>query len=198
MIVGQDFFKLCEELLPRFRNYNKIMQISAMNFSNVSSSNAYTFQKKPYVWGWATWKRAWDKMDMEMKEWPSFKMKSVLKYYGWFQTLMMWNYWQATYTKLDKSSSWATRWHFSVVYNNGICICPKANLSVNIGCNDGTHYREIDNDPYSYLKIGSLKYPLVHPNICELDEIQLNIDNKDFLRVRKIGLRKKLRDFLHW
>lgn len=198
VIVGLDFFKLCEELLPRFREDNKIMQISAMNFSNVSSSNTYTFQKKPFVWGWATWKRAWEKMDMEMKEWPSFKMRSVLKDYGWFQTLMMWRYWQSTYNRLEKSSSWATRWHFSVVCNKGICICPKANLAVNIGCNDGTHYRESDHDPYSYLKIGSLKYPIVHPRIIELDKKQQDIDNKDFFRVRIIGLKKKFRLFLRW
>lgn len=196
VVVGQDFFNLCEELLPRYRDCNSIMQISAMNFSNVSSSNTYTFQKKPFVWGWATWKRAWEKMDMDMKEWPSFKMRSVLKDYGWFQTLMMWRYWQSTYNRLEKSTSWATRWHFSVVYNKGICICPKANLAVNIGCNDGTHYRESDRDPYSYLKIGSLKKTIVHPSIIELDKKQLDIDNKDFFRVRIIGLKKKLRLFL--
>lgn len=196
VIVGQDFFKLCEDLLPCYRDFNNVMQISAMNFSNLSTSNTYTFQKKPFVWGWATWKRAWEKMDMEMKEWPSFKMKSLLNDYGWFQTLMMWRSWRTTYNNIAKSTLWATRWHFSVISNDGICICSKANLVVNIGFVEGTHYSDNTINPYSYLRIGSLLFPIIHPSKIEMDRNQLRIDNNDFTRIKILGARKKFKEWI--
>lgn len=197
VIVSLDFLKMCEELLPRYNNDSEIMHISAMNFNNVQTANSYTFQKKPFVWGWATWRRAWAKMDMNMKAWPSFKMKSLIKYYGWFQTMMMWRYWNYAYNHIETISSWATRWHFSVVSNNGLCICPRANLSINVGCStDGVHYKKNEVDPYSHLQIGKLELPLAHPKGIALDPAQLKLDNRDFLRVRKIGAEKKIRRLL--
>lgn len=196
VIVSLDFFKMCEELLPRYKDNTEIMQISAMNFNNEPNSNSYTFQKKPFVWGWATWRRAWTKMDMDMKAWPSFKMKSLVKYYGCFQTMMMWRSWRVTYSNLQYSTSWATRWHFSVISNNGVCICPLSNLAVNIGCESGTHYSDEDFAPYDYLRLGSLQFPFIHPRSVTLDPVQLRIDNKDFARIRLIGAKKKIRRWI--
>lgn len=198
VIVSLDFFKMCEELLPRYNNDSEIMHISAMNFNNRQEANTYTFQKKPFVWGWATWRRAWAKMDMDMKAWSSFKMKSLIKYYGWFQTMMMWRYWNYAYNHIETISSWATRWHFSVVSYKGLCICPRANLSINVGCStSGTHYHSEDIDPYSHLKIGKLVFPLVHPERIALDYAQLKLDNRDFLRVRILGAKKRILRLFH-
>ena len=68
VVVSQDFFTLCEDLLPRYKDENRIMQISARNTSfRTDINNKYVYAQCFHCWGWATWKRAWEKMDMKMK-----------------------------------------------------------------------------------------------------------------------------------
>lgn len=196
IVISQDFFHLCEILLPMYEKDEHIMQISAQNRSfKIESSDEYVFNRMPIIWGWATWKRAWEKMDMQMSQWPHYPKLKILKAYGIFQGCMMWYYWDKTFKNLKTNQSWATRWFFSVLYNDGICICSKVNLAKNIGIgsNNATHYKKGDKDPYNKLKIGKIKWPLKIAQSIQLDKQQLKYDKKDFFRIRMIGLKKKLR-----
>lgn len=199
IILSQDFYLLCEELLPLYKDEKKIMQISAQNRSlRFEESNTYTFNRMPIIWGWATWRRAWEKMDMQMKEWPSFSKNKIIKAYGLFQGCMMWYYWNRTYKHLRTNQSWATRWFFSVLSNDGICICPQVNLAINtgIGNENATHYRKGDKDPYEHLTIGKIKWPIKYTFDIQCDKRQLKDDRKDFFRIRMIGLKKKIKHFI--
>ena len=62
MLIGKDFFLLCEDLLPRYANENRIMSIQAMNKSHRSDiPNTYVYSWRGGCWGWASWRRAWIK-----------------------------------------------------------------------------------------------------------------------------------------
>lgn len=192
VVISQDFFHMCEELLPYYKTETRIMQISAQNHSGkYFESNKYTFNKRPEIWGWATWRRAWNRMDLSMSKWPSFHWWNLIKYYGLFQSLMMLYYWNSVIRDPEKAGSWDTRWHFSIVISDGICILPMVNLARNIGTNGGTHYEKEDKDPYINLRIGSLRWPLEYCSEIKLDTAQMKCDNQDFKRVRRIGLMKK-------
>ncbi|MCD8295936.1 MAG: glycosyltransferase family 25 protein [Prevotella sp.] len=197
IILSQDFYKMCEELLPRYKDVERIQQISAQNYNTkCTESNTYTFQKTTYIWGWATWRKSWNKyMDMSMSKYPDFKMISLVKYYGLYQTFKTFCHWNKAYHHLSTCTSWATRWHFAGAVNDLICICPKTNLALNIGCTGegGTHYAANSTDPYKKLKIGKLLFPLEHPAKMKLDMKQLRIDNADFIRVRIIGFLDKMK-----
>lgn len=195
VIVSQDFFQLCEDLLPRYANVDKIQQITSQYYGNHNEiTNEYTFGRKPYIWGWASWRRAWSKyMDMNMTKFPSFNFWHLAKDYGYFQAFMMRYYWKRTYNNLNASSSWATRWHFAAVANDLLSICPKTNLGLNIGCEGGTHYKKGNVNPYICMKIGHLKFPINHPEEIKLDKQQLKIDNKEFKRIKIIGAVQKIK-----
>ena len=200
VVVGQDFFRLCEELLPRYKDEERIQQITSQFYGkHVEYTNKYSFGKKPYIWGWATWRRSWYKyMDMDMKKYPNFSFWKLSKIYGLFQSLMMFYYWSNTYKNLQNCSSWATRWHFAAVSNDLISICPNTNLGINIGCDGegGTHYSKGSKNPYSWLRLGHLNFPLKHPELVELDMCQVAIDNKDFKRIKFWGAIQKLKNIL--
>lgn len=195
VIISQDFLKLCELLLPYHKDDGQIFHISAQNRSfKYQSTNEYVFARVPNVWGWATWRRAWTNMDMKMSKWSSFSKWKSIKTYGLFQGGMMNYYWMMTYKHLNTNQSWATRWWFSIIQNNGICITPKANLAINIGIgnSDATHYKKGEKDPYAYLTLGRIEWPLKIPNHIYCDKEQLKYDRQDFFRIRMIGLKKKL------
>lgn len=63
------FFRFCKELLERYRDDERIMQINGQNFQHKSmrTSYSYLFSYSNNCWGWATWRRAWQHFDMEMR-----------------------------------------------------------------------------------------------------------------------------------
>lgn len=200
IIVSKDFYLLCEQLLPLHKENQEIMQISAQNRSmKYQSSNKYSFHKMPIIWGWATWRRAWNKMDMTMSAWPSYPKRKLFHDYGIFQGIMMLHYWNYAHKHIHTIQSWATRWFFAVANNDGICICPLVNLAINIGIGDenATHYKKGDKDPYSDLKIGNILWPLEIATKIEPDKKQLHYERSDFFRIRMIGLQKKIKKMIH-
>ena len=198
MVIGVDYFRLCEELLPRYANEEKIMTIQAMNKSHRSDiNNTYVYSWRGGCWGWATWRRAWKKMDMSMSALPTLSRWKILRKFGVLPGLdLMRNYW-AGYKHLDTFSSWAYRWSLSIQANNGLSIVPGVNLAKNIGTDGGAHYDEHDEDPYKNLPIGHLKWPLVYNDNFLVDRKQNLFDIKDFYRLKTISLRKKIRKIIH-
>lgn len=194
IIVSIDFFRLCEKLLPYYKDEEKIMQIAAHNpCARVDTSSDYSFLHVIRIWGWATWRRAWKKMDMSMSKWPEINKWDIIKTFGLFHGTIRWlYYWGPTYKNLEKSNSWATRWYFSCYCNNGLSICPNVNLIKNLGLHDGTHFETGSvNDLYTN-KIGKMIFPLNIKNEIEIDKDLDRLERKDFFRIRMIGIKKKI------
>lgn len=194
IILSLDFFKLCEELLPRYMHEDKVMEISARNESfRTDIPNTYVYAQCYHCWGWATWRRAWDKMDMQMKAAPKLSRWCLVKRLGMFRGLMMKKYFMSAYHSLPNFNSWATRWFLSILENDGLVIVPGVNLALNIGMDGGAHYEAGDEDPYSGLTLGNIKWPIKYNDRLIPDNKQKHYDNKMFLKVRLIGVRKKIR-----
>lgn len=193
VLIGQDFFKMCEDLLPRYAKQEKIMEISAENHSGrTDNNNTYVYSQHFLCWGWATWRRAWAKMDMEMKAAPKIKTGYLIKRLGLFRGLMMKRYFMLGYFHLDTFSSWATRWYLSILAHDGLVIIPGINLAVNIGFEEGTHYSGKKSQPYSELEIGNIEWPLEYNDSLKPDKVQKTYDSRDFLRIKMIGIKKRL------
>lgn len=194
IILGQDFFRLCEDLLPRYANEEKVMEISARNQSfRTDIGNTYVYAQCYHCWGWATWRRAWNKMDMGMSAAHKLTLLYLVKQLGLFRGAMMLYYFRSAAKHLDTFGSWATRWYMSILDYDGLVIVPGINLAINIGTDGGAHYKEGDKDPYSSLRIGEINWPIRYNDTLQVDSMQARCDNKDFFHVRWIGLKKKLR-----
>lgn len=194
VLVGQDFFKLCEDLLPRYKDEDRIMEISAENRSRRTDiSNTYTYSLCYRCWGWATWRRAWEKMDMSMSSVEHLSLINLISKLDVFQGFMMYNYFKTAYKNISTFNSWATRWFLTIYDHNGLVISPGVNLALNIGMDGGAHYEAGDEDPYADLNIGNLCFPIHYNDKIEVDKKQKQADSNDFWIVRMIGLKKKIR-----
>ena len=197
IILSKDFFRLCEFLLPRYAKEDRIMQIVSQNHSNRKDiMNTYVYSWREHCWGWASWARAWKKMDFSMSSVPSLKSSFMYKKLGFFEGWMKKKYYTSGYNHINSFNSWANRWALSILVNNGLVIVPGVNLSKNIGTNGGVHYENGDVDPYAHLQIGLFEWPLVYNDSFDIDNKQDRMDKKDFFRIRMIGLRKKIRKMI--
>lgn len=198
IVLGLDFFKLCEELLPRYVNEGRVMEISARNHSHRTDiCNSYAYAQCYHCWGWATWRRAWEKMDMDMSSIEKLTVPYLVRRLGMFRGIMMYHYFQEGYKKIESFSSWATRWFMSILAEDGLVIVPGVNLAINIGMDGGAHYRKGDEDPYKFLSINKINWPLQYNDTIMVEKKQRHYDNMDFLRIRLYGVKKKLRWLIH-
>lgn len=69
------FFRFCTELLDKYRDEDQVMMISGTNlgFNPKPMPYSYYFSYFCYIWGWASWRRAWQHYDLEMKAWPELR-----------------------------------------------------------------------------------------------------------------------------
>ena len=140
------FFRYCQELLDYYREDKRVWCISGDNFQGGQwrGDGSYYFSNYNHCWGWATWRRTWQKYDHNLANWEKFKdgqyLNSVL------DSELEVKYWQNIFDKLYKTgepNTWDYPWTFTCWQNSGLTVLPKINLISNIGFrSDGTHITE--------------------------------------------------------
>lgn len=129
------FFAFCEELLSRYRHDERVMHISGANLYGGRNWGhaSYFFSRIPHVWGWATWRRAWQFYDVAMTSYPDFdKVGTVKNIVADEKSVRYWRHvLQATYA--GKVDTWDYQWTYTVWRRNGLCVTPNQNLVTNTG-----------------------------------------------------------------
>lgn len=153
-IPHHDFFSFCELMLHTYESDSRIMTINGCNLNPKISKNyteSYFFSRYANSWGWATWKRAWEKYDSKLIGYSENKIFDNLSYMLYANNRAVF-YWKYILRKVHASQieSWAYRWMFTLWSQNGLAIVPRTNLIHNIGNdNRSTHTK----GKYDYLKI---------------------------------------------
>jgi len=160
----QSFFRLCQELLERYRYDERVMMISGNNFQfgRRCGSYSYYFTKYTHIWGWASWKRAWKFYDVNMNLWPEIKKKGLLR--GLVNNSKEMNYWEQIFDSVhaSKIDTWDYQWTFSCWVQNGLSVLPKVNLVSNIGLGiESTHTHK--DSPLANMPVLPMEFPLKHP-----------------------------------
>ena len=136
------FFTYCENLLSHYRHSDQIMHISGDNFApHVKLNCSYFFTRLPFIWGWATWRRAWNKYDFGYKHIPADQQMKILKKVFIDDEIIEYlsSILQDFHLK-PLSYTWDYQWFLSIWDNNGLVIQPVKNLVQNIGYGkDATH-----------------------------------------------------------
>lgn len=81
-VPSSSFFGYCEELLDRFADDTRIMHIAGYNHRPDfvwDPDYSYFFSHYGYMWGWATWRRAWAFYDVELPHFDEIVAKGYLK-----------------------------------------------------------------------------------------------------------------------
>ncbi|MBF2067353.1 MAG: glycosyltransferase family 2 protein [Calothrix sp. C42_A2020_038] len=159
------FFRLCEELLERYRHDKRVFSISAQNvqLGHQRTEYSYYFSRYWHSWGWATWRRAWQYYDFEMKQWEEAKENNLLQYI--LMDMQAVTYWtelfQSTYDK--QIDTWDYQWTFTCWLQNALSIIPNVNMISHIGFDtDATHNFKKDNKTVD-MPIEAIEFPLKHP-----------------------------------
>ncbi|ELS34329.1 MULTISPECIES: methyltransferase FkbM [Pseudanabaena] len=192
------FFRFCSELLNQYADDERIMVISGNNFQfgRRRTENSYYFSAFTHCWGWATWRRAWQHYDIEMKLWPTVRDNGWLKDILHFKYAI--SYWEYIFQSVfdDLINSWAYRWLFTCWMQGGLTVIPNINLVSNIGFNnEATHTKRVNH--IANIPTERMGFPLLHPQFLIRDTQSDNLTQKNIFRLSilkfiKIKIKKAL------
>lgn len=156
------FFKFCENLLQSYEKDEEVMHISGFNVLGTTEiSSSYFFSK--YVlppWGWATWKRAWEKFNPQLNTWQQIK--------HWAYQNFSQEYFKDWTDMFEgarvERKTWDNSWVVDLWKQKALGIIPKHSLVKNIGFNIDATFTKNQETELAKIVSNSLKFPLVHPS----------------------------------
>jgi hypothetical protein len=140
LVVSSGFLEFLNQALDHYEKEEKVMQVSGYMYpGEFEAPDAALFLPMISCWGWATWKRAWDRYDPVMTGYEVLCRDRELRKkfdlggaYDYFDMLKR----QVT----GKIDSWGICWHLSVFMQHGLVLYPTRSLVCNIGVDgSGTH-----------------------------------------------------------
>lgn len=159
-LPSNSFFAFCEHLLNKYMNEEQIMHINGSSFMDLTNNTySYYFSKYCHMWGWATWKKSWEKYTLN----PDCFQRDFMLMEDLFNTSREKKYWYNIFDKTFKGrvDTWDFQWNYSVWRNRGLAVYPFTNLIKNIGFGlDATH--TIVRHKAFNMTLNDIDY-LVHP-----------------------------------
>lgn len=182
-LPSTSFFPYCTELLDRYEGDERVTMISGNNFlfGNAVTTDSYYFSRYPHVWGWATWRRAWAKYDLDMTRWPEMRRRKLFDQY--LPTGSERYFWDSIlqYVYEGNIDTWDYQFVYSMWANSGLSIAPSRNLVRNIGFSHADATHTTAESVYSSLQAEELSLPLAHPSMVlvssDIDEVEARLRN---------------------
>jgi hypothetical protein len=155
IICSEDFINFCDLMLKKYKQNKNIMMIGGTNYGKfINNSSKFFFSKHFLFWGWATWRAAWKKYDVEMLKWQNNKIhQKFKKKFSFDEFEFLKKKFNAFY--LNYKDTWDIQWYFACINNDGFSVVPETNLVTNIGVH-GTHSNSIYDS--LFLKIGKFNF----------------------------------------
>ena len=168
------FFPYCAEMLEHYRDDGRVGHIAGVNLLDGyrRSTSSYYFSRYNYVWGWASWRRAWQYYDVDVTLWPElreqgwhFDVYPDRRQARWFRERMDGVYSGAVDT-------WDYQWLFARLVNGLHSAVPNTNMVVNIGFGIGASNCQVPPDhPLARMTMQEMTFPLDHPPVMITDSV---------------------------
>ncbi len=189
-LPSENFLFFCEKNLEKYKYHNKIFQINGISYfeKNLRITKTFYFSNYGHIWGWATWRRAWNKFSLNIIDSDKvildsikhLKIQSIKSY--WFNIFIN--------QRFKSVDTWDYSWQYTIFKNKGLCIYPFISLTENIGF-DKHALHTISKPPYVQLINHNYKIN----NNCSLINFKLINNYLDYLNFNRAFRRKDMKVF---
>jgi hypothetical protein len=187
----KSFFKFCSTMLKKYEKDQEIYHISGCNLyqgtkNKKINDKSFIFSKYPQFWGWATWKKKWNKLyEPEISDWNTNK-KEFLDLFKFKDEKRFFNFYVENNSK-GKHIGWDIPWIYKLILKKKLTIVSGINLIRNLGFNSdpsGKGARKFTN-----LKSSNLKFPLKIENSLKPNFIYDNFLHESFYHRKLLVIR---------
>jgi len=187
------FFRFCDELLERYRDDMRIGSISgsySLPTKIPTDGESYFLARYGRIWGWASWRRAWEGYDLRISFWP--KMKQLRSHRCFFERPEHANHYERIWDRVynGQIDTWDYQWDLKRLSDLSFTLVSTVNLIENIGFDESATHTSGDT-ARDRRPVVDLEFPLVHPDPLLLD---FRRDQETHgLRYRPFGFRLRRR-----
>ncbi len=170
-VPDPSFFPFCAAMLDRYADNAQVMHISGDNFGYAPRGEAsYYFSHYVHVWGWATWRRAWQHFDLDLTFWRDPAQRQVAL--SRLKMRPMRSYFSRIFQKCydGEIKTWDYPWMASCLLHNGLCVMPRHNLVTNIGAGEDSTNTRNTRTFFAGRPLHTMPFPLNHPASVALDD----------------------------
>ncbi len=166
-IPSMQFFAYAEQMLARYREDSKVMMIAGSNHvQRYKVPASCFFTARVYTWGWATWRRAWERYCDDRTVWDQIQRDGTFAKVYPLRT----RYYvkkELNYYFARGKCPWDYLWWISCMGVGGLCAVPKVNLITNEGFGEDATHTQNRGDYQG--DVFPLEFPLTYPDTVERD-----------------------------
>lgn len=194
-IPDASFFRFAEELLERYAEDERVWQVSGNSHEitpDAYGDDSYGFPTYGSVWGWATWRRAWQAHRRDFPRThpvpgitsPPVRVGPSVPAPGALVTRAGQRHYAHVAASVDgKEYSWDSHWWLTVIARDGLAASPRFNLVSNDGFGEGATHTRSSRKP---TPAASMPFPLRHPGVVqrntraqrELEVVLVSVDGR--------------------
>lgn len=188
------FFPYCDELLARYRHNDQVWMVSGSNLisDQIDPQASYFFSRNALIWGWASWRRAWQHYDVHLQDWPQLKQEEWLGRVFANQPLLI-SHWTYLFNELyaGKRNTWDYQCAYTCWRIGALTITPAENLTENLGFGENATHTSSQKPAFLDRALAkNLAFPLRHPNEVIVNE---SADALVFKQVHGISLKNAIK-----
>jgi hypothetical protein len=145
IVTSPYFLQYMNDALELYKENPDVMQIGGYMFPIDEEELPETFFcRSSFIWGWGTWKRAWDQFNPDLRQpIPALDSESILR----FNLDGSFDYWGMLQDQRrnDGRNTWDILWYLTIFLHKGNCLFPSHSLTNNIGRDgSGSHNENSD------------------------------------------------------
>lgn len=190
------FFPFCEELLERYKDDERIGHIGGNCFlpGAIGEGLSYDFCSVTHIWGWATWRRVWQQVNVDFPFWEQHKEQRASLFCNKWEEIYFSSFIPDALQHRGGLNPWGVFYYFSLRLQNQLSIYPSVNLVTNIGLGDpnATHTTKRSNK--LLVPSEAIRFPLKHPEYVmrnkKLDELAVRNNFFSWKRLIRYILQK--------
>ena len=134
-VPSEEFFQFCAQGLKKFESDASVMMLAGTNYLMGTHTGLQGYYRSSFysIWGWATWRRAWQSYSYDISSWGiSVTYRDLKKFFG---NALIAQRWARMFDdiKNNRLEAWDIQWVFACVKNHGYSLALPFNMISNIG-----------------------------------------------------------------
>ncbi len=195
IVADSSFFPFCTDLLERYRDDERIGIISGCNSTSgrIRPAESYFFLRNLHMLGWATWRRVWQLVDLDMSDWNDSRSAAFISslYGASWATRQVWERHFDNTVNRHRTDVWDYQVCYALWRHGMFSVAPRVNLIDNDGFGVGATHPEVGKPNWMLRSsLQSITFPLRHPTEVRMQTEADTIIDRD---VFGISLGKSLR-----
>ena len=134
-VPSEEFFEFCAQGLKKFEHDASVMMLGGTNYLMGTYTGLQGYYRSSFysIWGWATWRRAWQSYSYDISSWGiSLTYRDLKSFFG---NALIAQRWAKMFDeiKAHRLEAWDIQWVFACIKNHGYSLAIPFNMISNIG-----------------------------------------------------------------